>query len=206
MKPPGRGNRMPRLIPAGEVVGRLTASHEFSLRTRPDGRRRACQRFDCACGGEVFALPHTVRSGNTSSCGCLHSERVHQVMVTHGATVDRESAEYRTYRAGLQHRRRARTYATQLAVISPEEFEKILEEAEGKCWICEQIIAPFILHWDHVQPLAKGGAHIVSNLRPACAPCNHRKTDTWPFTDDEKSRIADEVRALRTSLSACSVT
>lgn len=45
------------------------------------------------------------------------------------------------------------------------------------CWICggpKQTI-------DHVKPLAKGGTHMLGNLRPACIPCNCSKQDTWPF-------------------------
>jgi 5-methylcytosine-specific restriction endonuclease McrA len=33
-------------------------------------------------------------------------------------------------------------------------------------------------HLDHVKPVALGGAHCLSNLRPACARCNHRKGST----------------------------
>ncbi len=33
-----------------------------------------------------------------------------------------------------------------------------------------------------VKPLAKGGSHWASNLRPACRSCNSRKGDRWPFT------------------------
>jgi len=55
------------------------------------------------------------------------------------------------------------------------------------------------IHWDHVQPLSKGGAHTVDNLRPACSPCNIRKNAIFPFTDEIKKRIANEVRNLQNS-------
>lgn len=32
-------------------------------------------------------------------------------------------------------------------------------------------------HWDHVIPIARGGPHCLSNLRPACARCNLSKND-----------------------------
>jgi len=35
--------------------------------------------------------------------------------------------------------------------------------------------------WDHVKPLGKGGPHMLSNLTPACTPCNARKRDLWPL-------------------------
>lgn len=43
------------------------------------------------------------------------------------------------------------------------------------CWMCggpkEEV--------EHVKPLAKGGAHCLSNLAPACRSCNARKSDIW---------------------------
>lgn len=48
----------------------------------------------------------------------------------------------------------------------------------GMCWMCG---AP-AEHIDHVKPLAKGGSNWPANLRPACAPCNLSKRDSWPFT------------------------
>lgn len=36
-------------------------------------------------------------------------------------------------------------------------------------------------HADHLVPLARGGMHCISNLVPACASCNRRKSDSDPF-------------------------
>ena len=36
-------------------------------------------------------------------------------------------------------------------------------------------------HADHVKPVSKGGPHMLSNLRPACAHCNTSKNNKWPF-------------------------
>ena len=33
------------------------------------------------------------------------------------------------------------------------------------------------LQWDHVKPLAKGGANLLCNLVPACGSCNAKKKD-----------------------------
>lgn len=48
----------------------------------------------------------------------------------------------------------------------------------GKCWMCGAAYDAI----DHVKPLAKGGWHCLSNLRPACSACNGGKRDKWPFT------------------------
>ena len=78
--------------------------------------------------------------------------------------------------------------------ITKKDYEKLLVKYNNQCWICEVELTT--VFWDHVQPLAKGGAHTVDNLRPACNPCNVRKNATWPFTEDMKNRIANEVRLL----------
>lgn len=53
-----------------------------------------------------------------------------------------------------------------------------------KCWICR---AP-ATETDHVKPLAKGGAHWPSNLRPICRTCNSMKRAKWPFDVEEVRR------------------
>ena len=45
----------------------------------------------------------------------------------------------------------------------------------GKCWMCGVTATAM----DHVKPLAKGGAHVLCNLRPSCKPCNSGKGDSW---------------------------
>jgi 5-methylcytosine-specific restriction endonuclease McrA len=46
-----------------------------------------------------------------------------------------------------------------------------------RCWMC----GGEWTDWDHVKPLAKGGPHMLANLRPACDPCNSSKGDRWPL-------------------------
>jgi len=55
----------------------------------------------------------------------------------------------------------------------------------GRCWMCRTARWE---HIDHVKPLARGGAHILANLRPACAACNHRKGSSWPVPERLVSR------------------
>jgi 5-methylcytosine-specific restriction endonuclease McrA len=47
----------------------------------------------------------------------------------------------------------------------------------GRCWICRVAYEAI----DHVKPLAKGGPHMLANLRPICTSCNTRKRDCWPL-------------------------
>ena len=49
------------------------------------------------------------------------------------------------------------------------------------CWMCG-CERDETFHVDHVKPLSKGGWHCLSNLRPACGPCNLSKGAKWPLT------------------------
>ena len=106
--------------------------------------------------------------------------------------------EFLAYRRDLvarkERERRAQKAGTEVTKISKEEYEQILSEFNNRCWICDvELLKVF---WDHVQPLAKGGAHIVDNLLPSCNPCNVRKNAAWPFTEELKNSISNEVRLL----------
>jgi 5-methylcytosine-specific restriction endonuclease McrA len=185
----------PHLIPLGEVFGRLIATDTFEMRTRPDGRNRCFQQFNCYCGKSVMLRPYTVRNGNTASCGCLHSEDVSKRMTTHG------ESKTSAYRVKLNKARRSQKRASlvtdNVETITSFTFDEILFEYNNQCWICELELV--VVQWDHVHPLSKGGAHVRSNMRPACKDCNGRKGSLWPFTDEMKENIANVVRALRTS-------
>lgn len=74
-------------------------------------------------------------------------------------------------------RRKAMRRGASIGNITPSGLAARIAYYGGKCWMCG---APYA-HLDHVKPLAKGGAHMLANLRPACAPCNLAKSDKWPF-------------------------
>lgn len=48
----------------------------------------------CDCGKEVSVAAGNLRSGNTSSCGCLHMERLVSDHLTHGYSKTAEYARY----------------------------------------------------------------------------------------------------------------
>lgn len=188
------GRNTPKLIEAGSTFGRLTATSKFELRERPDGRNRAYQAFVCTCGKEVFLAAYSVKSGNTLSCGCLHSETVSAQMKTHGMS------KTSSYRVALNKARRLQKKAyikgASVDKVTSKDLDALLKDNDNKCWVCE--IDLIEVCWDHVQPLSKGGAHALNNLKPSCRSCNSRKGSLWPFTDEMKKAIAEDVRALRT--------
>lgn len=61
---------------------------------------------------------------------------------------------------------------------TPEQLRARVEFYGGLCWMCGKVATEI----DHVKPVAKGGAHMPCNLRPACSKCNRGKSDTWPLT------------------------
>lgn len=58
----------------------------------------------------------------------------------------------------------------------PSELRRaVFERDGGRCVECE---ATFDLQYDHVLPVALGGATSLENLQLLCADCNRRKSDT----------------------------
>lgn len=92
-------------------------------------------------------------------------------------------------------RRRARKRAVRVGRFTPAQLEQRLSMFAHNCWMCgapgETI--------DHVKPLAKGGAHILSNLRPACSDCNNRKGAQWPFPFSSRGAEGAPTERLRSA-------
>lgn len=85
---------MSNSLTAGEKHGRLT------LTSRVPGRGRARWHVACECGQQKVVLESNIRGGNTTSCGCYHSERMREVATKHGGcanyTVTPEYEAWRT--------------------------------------------------------------------------------------------------------------
>jgi len=123
------------------------------------------------------------------------NREVRYIRVKHRLVTDPEFLLYRRkVQANSERKRRAIKAYTQVEHITLEQYAEKLNNFNNMCWICEMPIDK--LEWDHVQPLSKGGAHTLENLKPACDKCNGRKNDAWPFTDEMKATLANEVRNL----------
>lgn len=83
-------------------------------------------------------------------------------------------------------RRRARVRGVQTVDFTPEQLALRWAYYGNKCWICR---GPATAS-DHVKPIAKGGAHMLSNLRPICKSCNSTKHCKWPFNPETVRRCA----------------
>lgn len=76
--------------------------------------------------------------------------------------------------------RRRRKALLKAAAVGPVTAELLAAKFAywgDRCWMCGG--EPTTV--DHVKPLSKGGAHVLANLRPACASCNSSKKAVWPY-------------------------
>lgn len=99
----------------------------------------------------------------------LEREREHR-----RATKRRHPEANRSYVRSRTARQRGAT----VIPFAPGQLRDRLSMYGGRCWICGGPGTTI----DHVKPLARGGYHVLANLRPACSPCNSRKGDQWPLS------------------------
>jgi 5-methylcytosine-specific restriction endonuclease McrA len=88
---------------------------------------------------------------------------------------DRVSARQRADRLARAERQRRRRAAESGRV----DYAAILAEHGAICYLCSEAIEG-ALHFDHVIPLVRGGAHVAENIRPTHATCNLRKGARMP--------------------------
>jgi 5-methylcytosine-specific restriction endonuclease McrA len=76
------------------------------------------------------------------------------------------------------HRRRARLREVE-NTFTKEEWQKILEYYNSKCFYCDR--SDVAMTVDHFLPISKGGANAEYNIVPACHMCNSTKNDHNPL-------------------------
>jgi hypothetical protein len=101
------------------------------------------------------------------------SLRPKRVALTEEQRKEKRKLEKRNYK----HVRRARINNCEVKA-TPKMVEDARQLAGDRCYYCGKKAE---LTLDHFEPLAKGGAHCVSNFVFACHPCNSRKRDLDPF-------------------------
>lgn len=96
---------------AAELVGQRFGRLTVAARTTSSLVGKAMWVCRCDCGGEKVTNTHHLRSGNTTSCGCVQRERAseaNRVRIRHGHTRDNgkggraTSPEYRSWKAMLE--------------------------------------------------------------------------------------------------------
>jgi len=99
--------------------------------------------------------------------------RPKRVILTEEQRAEARRKEKRNYK----HARRARINNCEVKA-TPKMVEEAKSRAGDRCYYCGKKAE---LTLDHFEPLAKGGAHCVSNFVFACFSCNSRKRDLDPF-------------------------
>jgi 5-methylcytosine-specific restriction endonuclease McrA len=82
------------------------------------------------------------------------------------------AAQRAIVKANWRHSRRAQFVG---AYISAREWTALVDRYRGRCAYCG--VSPHVLTQDHVVPVARGGAHELGNIVPACQACNSSKGD-----------------------------
>ena len=101
------------------------------------------------------------------------SLRPKRIALTEEQRKEKRKLEKRNYK----HVRRARINNCEVKA-TPKMVEDSRKLAGDRCYYCGKKAE---LTLDHFEPLAKGGAHCLSNFVFACHPCNSRKRDLDPF-------------------------
>ena len=106
----------------------------------------------------------------------------------YAATKDRQRASRAAYdewyratypekKCEREARRRARMRATAVGHV---DYRGVLRRSAGMCGICGRPLDLFGVHFDHVVPIAKGGAHVEANIQASHAACNVAKGSRLP--------------------------
>jgi hypothetical protein len=69
--------------------------------------------------------------------------------------------------------RKARKRGATVSDFTAAQWEQLKIDFDYRCFYCDE--RPEHLQQEHLTPLSRGGDHTVSNIVPACGPCNGRK-------------------------------
>jgi len=72
----------------GQKFGRLTVLEFWDIRIRTGDKKESRWLCKCECGNEAIVVGSSLRSGGTSSCGCLKKEIIKKTFTTHGMSAD----------------------------------------------------------------------------------------------------------------------
>ncbi len=72
-------------VEAGDVFGKLTLiKHAYSLKRKDGKSGERVWLCKCECGKTVEVRSSNLKSGNTKSCGCWHSEKTVESNIKRG--------------------------------------------------------------------------------------------------------------------------
>ena len=93
------------------------------------------------------------------------------------ARLHRWNEEHPEERRAITERRRARLVEAPINDFTRQDWRALCKASGYRCAYCHEKFAFKDLTMDHITPLSKGGSHTLSNIIPACQPCNSRKNN-----------------------------
>jgi len=137
----------------------------------PEQMKAICQAYDAANRDRRIAHMRAYKKRT------WETRRAHE-KAYYAAHPEKALAKYKKYRQRHPEKviestaiRRARINGGAIVKFTVTQLRARLSMYGGRCWMCgkpgKQV--------DHVIPLAKGGPHVLANLRPACGKCNRKK-------------------------------
>lgn len=151
-----------------------------------DGRRYVSKGTCVGCAKEntarqvasgYYAKRYAENVESISAYTRLYYERNRERVVERNATWAMLNPEKRR---AILRQHKAKRRAQEEAGISGGVLAAWTAEQPKVCFYCGDT-CPDDFHVDHFVPLSKGGPHVLTNLRIACAPCNLSKSARDPM-------------------------
>lgn len=110
-------------------------------------------------------------------------EKMRAYCATYRASLAGKPEEWRAARRArklvLQQNRRSRELA--VGRLSADIASLLMALQRSRCANCTTDLRKSGHHLDHIEPLARGGANVDSNVQLLCPPCNLRKSARDPI-------------------------
>lgn len=181
-------------LPVGQAAHRRCRFPDAANHGSVARYRRGCRCDECRAASAA-AVRDWTRKNNYWSKPDVMARRSSQRSTTEVRAKERE--RYRRYyeaNRSVMIRRAADRWAKRKGAptvpFTCDQLEARLSMFAG-CWMCG-CERDETFHVDHVKPLSKGGWHCLSNLRPACGPCNLSKGAKWPLSELETLRASSQ--------------
>ena len=88
---------------SGKRFGRLTVCNRAENAVEPSGKQVVMWHCKCDCGKAITVSGHSLKKGNTKSCGCYQKERASASMRKHGKYRDRLYTIWRDMKSRCQN-------------------------------------------------------------------------------------------------------
>jgi hypothetical protein len=178
----------------GQKFGRLTVI-EFSHKSK---HRYFCWKCKCDCDGkEVIVNGTYLRSGDTTSCGCLKKEKVAFLFKgqTHSRLPKGESG-FNTLFSRYKYNAKVRNIYFDESIEFKEEFRRLTKE---NCHYCniepkqlvisrrKQSTEEGIEHgkyiYNGIDRINNSIGYIISNVVSCCGTCNYAKSNFFTYEE-----------------------